>query len=66
ARPSDRLISVGDLVSKGPDSRSVLEWAVKAKNLECVLGNHELRLRRHWRAGTKSAEKSHDEATYRQ
>ena len=66
ARPSDRLISVGDLVSKGPDSRSVLEWAVKAKNLECVLGNHELRLRRHWRAGALSAEKSHDEATYRQ
>ncbi len=66
AQPSDRLISVGDLISKGPDSRSVIEWAMKTKNLECVLGNHELRLRKHWRAGTLSTEKSHDAETYRQ
>lgn len=66
ATPFDRLISVGDLISKGPDSRGVIEWAMKTKNLECVLGNHELRLRRHWRAGTRSTEKSHDAQTCRQ
>lgn len=66
ATPSDRLISVGDLISKGPDSRSVIEWAMRTPNLECVLGNHELRLRKHWRAGTRSAEKAHDADTYRQ
>jgi len=65
-QPSDRLISVGDLISKGPDSRSVIEWAMRTSKLECVLGNHELRLRRHWRAGTRSTEKSHDAETYRQ
>ncbi len=66
AHPSDRLISVGDLLSKGPDSRAVVEWAMRTPNLECVLGNHELRLRSHWRAGTRSTEKSHDADTYRQ
>lgn len=66
AQPYDRLISVGDLISKGPDSRAVMEWAMKTRNLECVLGNHELRLRRHWRAGTRSSEKPHDADTYRQ
>lgn len=65
-RPADRLISVGDLISKGPDSLGVIEWAMKTPNLECVLGNHELRLRRHWRAGTRSSEKTHDAETYRQ
>ena len=66
ARPGDRLISVGDLISKGPDSRGVIEWAMKTPNLECVLGNHELRLLRHWRGGTRSNEKAHDAETYRQ
>lgn len=66
AGPDDRLVSVGDLVSKGPDSRRVLLWAMSAPNLACVLGNHELRLLRHWRAGTRSEEKAHDAETYRQ
>lgn len=66
ATPHDRLISVGDLISKGPDSGAVMRWAMKTRNLECVLGNHELRLRRHWRAGTRSSEKPHDADTYRQ
>lgn len=66
ASPADRLISVGDLLAKGPDSRAVLEWAMRTPNLECVLGNHELRLLRHWKAGTRSEEKAHDAETYRQ
>jgi serine/threonine protein phosphatase 1 len=66
AGPEDRLISVGDLLAKGPDSRAVLEWAMSTPNLQCVLGNHELRLLKHWKAGTRSDEKSHDAETYRQ
>lgn len=66
ASPADRLISVGDLVSKGPDSRGVIEWALSAPNLSCVIGNHELRLLEHWRAGTRSTVKEYDEETYRQ
>ena len=66
ASPSDRLVSVGDLISKGPKSGEVAAWARATPNLEGVLGNHELRLLRHWRQGTVSREKSHDAATYEQ
>lgn len=38
---SDRLIFVGDLISKGPDSLGVLKW-VKESRSESILGNHEL------------------------
>jgi serine/threonine protein phosphatase 1 len=64
--PRDRLISVGDLLCKGPDSRGVLEWAMKAENLSCVLGNHELRFLSAWRRGTLPNEKAHDAETCRQ
>lgn len=66
ARPEDRLISVGDLICKGPDSRGVLDWAMKTKNLECVLGNHELRLLEHWKRGERSHAKPYDAAVYEQ
>jgi bis(5'-nucleosyl)-tetraphosphatase (symmetrical) len=39
---TDRLIPVGDLVNKGPDSEGVLDLAIKL-NAEPVLGNHDLR-----------------------
>ena len=38
---TDRLIPVGDLVNKGPDSEGVLDLAIKL-NAEPVLGNHDL------------------------
>src|SRR5690606_16992971 len=41
----DRLILVGDLINKGPDSRGVLERAFALK-AEVVMGNHELALLR--------------------
>jgi Calcineurin-like phosphoesterase len=44
----DRLILVGDLVAKGPDSLGVVSWARESR-VEAVLGNHEehvLRARR--------------------
>lgn len=44
AGPSDRLISVGDLIFKGPQSAKVLDFAMSLPNLECVLGNHEYSL----------------------
>jgi hypothetical protein len=66
AGPQDRMISVGDLVCKGPDSGAVAEWAMNAPNLECVLGNHELRLLRHWRKGERSHEKPYDADAYAQ
>ena len=37
-----RLIFVGDLINKGPDSLKVLEWSRQNKT-EQVLGNHELK-----------------------
>lgn len=47
---TDRLVFVGDLVNKGPDSLSVLRWVQRHRQTaETVLGNHELRLlRRHF------------------
>ena len=41
AKGRDRLIPVGDLVNKGPDSAGVLDLAIEL-NAEPVLGNHDL------------------------
>lgn len=38
---ADRLVSVGDLVDRGPDSDQVLEWLARP-GLYSVMGNHEL------------------------
>ncbi|MBI3565053.1 MAG: metallophosphoesterase [Elusimicrobia bacterium] len=66
ARPDDRLISVGDLINKGPDSRGVMEWAMGARNLECVVGNHELRFVNCWRRSAVPRARPHDEETWHQ
>ena len=66
ACPSDRLVSVGDLIAKGPDSRGVLDWALETPNLDCVLGNHELRLLEAWRRGRLPEAKPYDAETCRQ
>jgi len=65
-RPDDRLISVGDLICKGPDSRRVMEWAMAQPNLECVLGNHELRFLNCRRRDVIPNIKPTDLATYQQ
>ena len=44
----DRLILLGDLVNRGPDSPAVLDLARKTGAIS-LLGNHELRLLRHRR-----------------
>ena len=48
AGPDDDLISVGDIIGKGPDSGGALELALGLPNLRAVLGNHEVRILRYW------------------
>lgn len=38
--PEDRVVLVGDLVAKGPDSAGVVQWA-RESGAEAVLGNHD-------------------------
>lgn len=57
----DRVVSVGDLITKGPKSREVLDLFMTDKRFSTVIGNHDLALRRRW-AGEdielKSAQKT--------
>src|SRR4051794_11977352 len=44
-QPTDRTITLGDHVNRGPDSRSFLEWLIaraEQGNLIALRGNHEL------------------------
>lgn len=66
ASKEDRLISVGDLIGKGPDSGGVVDWAMSAPNLECVLGNHEMRYVEAAARGEKPSSKPYDAETLRQ
>jgi predicted phosphodiesterase len=38
--PADRVVFVGDLVNKGPDSEGVVAWA-RQNGADAVLGNHD-------------------------
>ncbi|MFL2832719.1 MAG: metallophosphoesterase [Coraliomargaritaceae bacterium] len=42
-KPDDRVIQVGDLVNRGPDSHRVIQLA-REYQVESIIGNHELRL----------------------
>jgi hypothetical protein len=44
----DRLVCVGDLITKGPKSREVLEVFMTDARFTTVIGNHDLALRRRW------------------
>lgn len=46
--PDDRLISVGDLITKGPKNREVLDRFMADQQFSAVIGNHDLALRRRW------------------
>src|SRR6478609_6282102 len=49
----DRVILLGDLIDRGPDSIGVLHLA-RQLNLECVMGNHEHKFLKWYKAfGTK-------------
>ncbi|EGF25122.1 metallophosphoesterase family protein [Rhodopirellula baltica] len=44
-KPEDRIITLGDYVDRGPDSKSVIEWLIDRNangNLIALRGNHEL------------------------
>ena len=45
----DHIISVGDLVNKGPSSVKTLDFVMKLKNFRAIVGNHEYSLLKHWR-----------------
>jgi serine/threonine protein phosphatase 1 len=44
----DRVVSVGDLITKGPKNREVLEIFMTDPRFSSVIGNHDLQLRRKW------------------
>ncbi len=48
-RPGDYLISVGDLMDRGPKSRNVIEWFMAAENVFVTEGNHDNKARRYWK-----------------
>ncbi len=60
---NDRLILVGDLINRGPDSNKVIDLAREAK-ATCLLGNHELRLSKYRRTSDKKLLKEGDSETY--
>jgi len=45
---NDRIVSVGDLITKGPKNREVLELFMTDSRFTTVIGNHDLALRRVW------------------
>ncbi len=55
----DRLVFVGDLITKGPANREVLEFVRQSRNCESVLGNHEYLLLRHYRGEAVKLEPAH-------
>jgi diadenosine tetraphosphatase ApaH/serine/threonine PP2A family protein phosphatase len=48
-RKHDRVVSVGDLIAKGPKSREVLDLFIKDQRFASVIGNHDRALRQYWR-----------------
>lgn len=61
----DRLVLLGDLVNRGPDSRRVLQLARECRALS-LLGNHELRLLRFRQTGKDKYLKEGDRTTHDQ
>jgi hypothetical protein len=61
----DRVVLVGDLVNRGPDSARVLELARRHAH-RALLGNHELRLLNYRRTGDPTHLKKSDYETLKQ
>ena len=62
---SDRLVAVGDLITKGPKNREVLDWFMTEPRFSTVIGNHDLALRRRWN-GEKFKLKSAQKPTHKE
>jgi hypothetical protein len=62
---SDRLLSVGDLIVKGPKNREVLDLFSSDERFSSVIGNHDLALLRYWRGEgprlNRAQQQTHDE-----
>src|ERR1017187_741745 len=61
----DRLILLGDLINRGPDSIKVIDLA-RATNAIPLLGNHELRLLNYRRTKDRDFLKENDQTTFAQ
>ncbi len=59
----DRLVLLGDLVNRGPDSCKVIDLARESRAL-ALLGNHELRLLKYRRTGAPKYLKESDRQTH--
>ena len=53
---SDRLVAVGDLVTKGEKSREVLELFMSDARFSSVIGNHDRALLEYWKGLRKKKE----------
>jgi Icc-related predicted phosphoesterase len=62
---SDRVVAVGDLITKGPKNREVLELFMSDARFSTVIGNHDLALRRKWN-GEKIKLKPSQKATHKE
>ena len=62
---NDRLIQLGDLINRGPDSRGVIALA-REYGVESILGNHEVRILRALRERKPARLKDYDLATIQQ
>src|SRR5215475_847832 len=58
-KDSDRVVAVGDLVSKGPKTGQVLDLFLKDERFSSVLGNHDLILRRNWNGESVELKSAH-------
>lgn len=54
-KKSDRIILLGDLIDRGPDSLAVVQKA-RQMNLECVMGNHEYKFLKWYRSSGSRAD----------
>jgi diadenosine tetraphosphatase ApaH/serine/threonine PP2A family protein phosphatase len=61
-RSDDRVVSVGDLIVKGEKNREVLELFISDNRFRAVLGNHDLKMLRHWKHEPVSLKKAHEHA----
>lgn len=61
----DRIVLLGDLINRGPDSRRVIDLA-RETGATALLGNHELRLLKYRKTGDKRYIKDTDLDTFAQ
>jgi predicted phosphodiesterase len=59
----DRVVLLGDIVNRGPDSTKVIDLA-RAAGCVSLLGNHELRLLKFRKTGDRKYMKEHDLETF--